>query len=149
MSTLTSGIMSGELPWTMIIVGIVMALFLCLLNMPIMTIAIGFYLPISTTSIILVGALIRLFVEKMSKSDKKKELRVSNEISLSSGLVAGGSIIGLVGIILQLTGVIAPKVPIGFVAGNMMAIVLLIILVIAAAMPIMLSKVKGTSKKNN
>ncbi|WP_278601078.1 OPT family oligopeptide transporter, partial [Clostridium tertium] len=75
MATLTSGIMSGDLPWPMIIVGIVMALFLFLLNLPIMTIAIGFYLPISTTSIILVGALIRVFIEKMSKNEKEKETK--------------------------------------------------------------------------
>ncbi|WP_411167443.1 OPT family oligopeptide transporter [Clostridium sp. MB05] len=147
MSTLTSGIMSGNLPWPMIIVGVVMALFLFLLNVPIMTIAIGFYLPISTNSIILVGALIRFFVEKMSKSDKERELRVSNGISLSSGLVAGGSIIGLVGMILQLTGVITPMTPTGFVSSNTMAIILLIILVIATTIPIMSSKVKETYKK--
>jgi putative OPT family oligopeptide transporter len=147
MSTLTSGIMSGNLPWPMIIVGVVMALFLFLLNLPIMTIAIGFYLPISTNSIILVGALIRFFVEKMSKSDKERELRVSNGISLSSGLVAGGSIIGLVGMILQLTGVITPMTPTGFVSSNTMAIILLIILVIATTVPIMSSKVKETYKK--
>lgn len=140
MSTLTSGIMSGNLPWPMIIVGVVMALFLFLLNLPIMTIAIGFYLPISTTSIILIGALIRVFIEKMSKSEKEKEVKVSNGISLSSGLVAGGSIIGLLGIILQVTGVITPKVPSGFASSNMMAILLLIILVIASTIPIMLSK---------
>ena len=147
MSTLTSGIMSGELPWPMIIVGVVMALFLFLLNLPIMTIAIGFYLPISTSTIILVGALIRVFIEKMSKSDKEKEAKVSNGISLSSGLVAGGSIIGLLGMILQLTGVITPKTPTGFVAGNTMAIILLIILVIATTVPIMSYKAKETSKK--
>ena len=141
MATLTSGIMSGDLPWPMIIVGIVMALFLFLLNLPIMTIAIGFYLPISTTSIILVGALIRVVIEKMSKSEKEKEVKVSNGISLSSGLVAGGSIIGLVGIILQVTGLITPKTPVGFASGNMMAIILLVILVIATIVPIMLSKV--------
>lgn len=140
MSTLTSGIMSGNLPWPMIIVGVVMALFLFLLNLPIMTIAIGFYLPISTTSIILIGALIRVFIEKMSKSEKEKEVKVSNGISLSSGLVAGGSIIGLLGIILQVTGVITPKVPSGFASSNMIAILLLIILVIASTIPIMLSK---------
>ena len=50
MSTLTSGIMSGNLPWPMIIVGIVMALFLFLLDLPIMTIAIGFYLWLFTKS---------------------------------------------------------------------------------------------------
>lgn len=142
MATLTSGIMLGNLPWPMIIVGVVMALVLFLLDLPIMTIAIGFYLPISTTTIILVGALIRVFVEKMSKSDEEKEVKVSNGISLSSGLVAGGSIIGLVGIVLQVTGVIKPRTPAGFVASNMMGIILLIILVIATTIPIMMSKVK-------
>ncbi|RDY29324.1 oligopeptide transporter, OPT family [Romboutsia weinsteinii] len=146
MSTLTSGIMSGNLPWPMIIVGVVIALFLFFLNLPIMTIAIGFYLPISTTSIILVGALIRLFVEKMCKSAEEKEVKVSNGISLSSGLVAGGSIIGLIGIILQVTGVITPKTPTGFAASNMMAVVLLIVLVIATIIPIMGSKVKKNEK---
>ena len=141
MSTLTSGIMSGDLPWPMIIV--VMALFLFLLDLPIMTIAIGFYLPISTTSIILVGALIRVFVEKMSKSEKEKEIRVSNGISLSSGLVAGGSIIGLLGIVLQVIGIITPKTPLGFADSNMMAILLLVILVVATTIPIMLSKVNN------
>ena len=142
MSTLTSGIMSGNLPWVMIIAGVVMAIVLFLLDLPIMTIAIGFYLPISTTSIILVGALIRVFVEKLSKNDTQKEVRVSNGVSLSSGLVAGGSIIGLIGIILQISGVITPKTPTGFAAGNMMAVVLLIISVVAITVPIMLSKVK-------
>ncbi|WP_114107333.1 OPT family oligopeptide transporter, partial [Clostridioides difficile] len=118
MSTLTSGIMSGSLPWVMIIVGVFMAIVLYALNLPIMTIAIGFYLPIATTSIILVGALIRLFVELVSKTEKEKEVKVSNGISLSSGLVAGGSIIGLIGIILQVTGVVTPKVPSGFAATN-------------------------------
>lgn len=142
MATLTSGIMSGNLPWPMIIVGIVMALFLFLLNLPIMTVAIGFYLPISTTSIILIGALIRVFVEKMSKNDKEKEVRVSNGISLSSGLVAGGSIIGLIGIILQVSGIITPGTPAGFAASNTMAIILLVILVVATTIPIIASKVK-------
>jgi len=146
MSTLTSGIMSGDLPWPMIIVGVVMALFLFLLNLPIMTIAIGFYLPISTTTIILVGALIRVLIEKMSKSEEDKEVKVANGISLSSGLVAGGSIIGLVGIILQVTGLIKPGVPSGFAAGNMMGIILLIILVIATTIPIMMSKVKKNER---
>ncbi|MGL6106505.1 OPT family oligopeptide transporter [Romboutsia sp.] len=146
MSTLTSGIMSGNLPWVMIIAGIVMALFLFVLNLPIMTIALGFYLPISTTSIILVGALIRLFVEKMCKNAAEKEARVSNGISLSSGLVAGGSIIGLIGIVLQVTGVITPKVPTGFAASNGMAVVILVLLVIATTIPIVKSKVKTNEK---
>lgn len=147
MSTLTSGIMSGSLPWVMIIVGVFMAIVLYALKLPIMTIAIGFYLPIATTSIILVGALIRLFVELVSKTEKEKEVKISNGISLSSGLVAGGSIIGLIGIILQVTGVITPKVPSGFAATNSMAIALLVVLVVLTALPIVLSKVKNNEQE--
>jgi uncharacterized oligopeptide transporter (OPT) family protein len=140
MATLTAGIISGELPWVMIIVGTVMGIVLFLLNLPIMTIAIGFYLPISTTSIILIGALIRLFIEKTSKSEKVKDVRVSNGISLSSGLVAGGSIIGLVGIILQVSGVIKGYAPSGFAETNTMAFLLLAVLVAATIIPLTISK---------
>lgn len=140
MATLTAGIISGELPWVMIIVGTVMGIVLFLLNLPIMTVAIGFYLPISTTSIILIGALIRLLIERTSKSEKEKDVKVSNGISLSSGLVAGGSIIGLVGIILQVSGVIGGFAPSGFAETNGMAFLLLAVLVVATILPIISSK---------
>lgn len=143
MSTLTAGIMSGELPWVMIIVGAAMGIVLFLLKLPVMTVAIGFYLPIATTSIILIGALVRLFVEKTSKSKAEKEAKVSNGISLSSGLVAGGSIIGLVGIILQVTGVLKGNEPSGFTASNGMAFIILFGLIIATIIPIVKSKIKN------
>lgn len=146
MSTLTAGIMSGDLPWVMIIVGAVMGVVLFLLNLPVMTVAIGFYLPIATTSIILVGALVRVFIERTSKSDVEKDTKVSNGISLSSGLVAGGSIIGLIGIILQVAGVIKGAGPSGFAASNSMAFIILAGLVVATIIPIMNSKVKNVQK---
>lgn len=142
MSTLTSGITSGKLPWVMLIVGIVIALVMYFLKLPIMTIAIGFYLPVSTTMIILVGALLRVLVEKTSKSEEEKELKMSNGISLSSGLVAGGSIVGLIGIVLQISGIVGGEGPKGFAAGNGMALILLVILCGLTLLPIITSKVK-------
>ena len=135
-STLTAGIMSGELPWHMVIVGVVFGIVLYLLKLPIMTVAIGFYLPIATTSIILVGALVRVFIEKTARSDKEKETKVENGISLSSGLVAGGSIIGLLGIILQVFNVAGGFVPTGFMSTNWMAYILLILLLIFTIIPL-------------
>ena len=111
-----------------------------------MTIAIGFYLPISTTSIILIGALVRVFVERTAKSEIVKEAKVSKGISLSSGLVAGGSIIGLIGIILQVTGVIKDGSPSGFAASNEMAFIMLIGLVVLTIIPIISGKVKNAQK---
>ncbi|TDR77931.1 OPT family oligopeptide transporter [Paludibacterium purpuratum] len=140
MATLTSGIMSGKLPWVMIFVGVFMALVLFFLELPIMTVAIGFYLPIATTSIILVGALLRIIVEKTAKNETEKEAKVAHGVSLSSGLVAGGSIIGLLGIILQVSGIINLKDLVGFAASNEMAIVLLVILSVLTLIPLMTAK---------
>ena len=143
MATLTSGIMSGHLPWPMIIVGIVMGIVVHFLKLPVMTVAIGFYLPISTTSILLVGAILHVLVEKFSKSSEEREIRLSNGISLSSGLVAGGSIIGLIGIILQVTGVIQLGELTGFAGSNGMAFILLVLLVAATLAALMGGKVKN------
>ncbi|MCL2676939.1 MAG: OPT/YSL family transporter [Streptococcaceae bacterium] len=144
METLTRGILDGNLPWNMIIVGIVIGIAFYLLKLPVMTIAIGFYLPISTTTIILVGALIRVFVEKVSahKGEGIVNARISSGVSLSSGLVAGASIIGLVGIIFQSSGMINPDKfmsldPTKFVGGNTIAWIILAVLTLATIIPIM------------
>jgi len=142
MAALTSGIMSGALPWVMIICGAVLGVVFFLLKLPVMTVAIGFYLPISTTSIILVGALIHVLVKKRARSDGERDVRISNGVSLSSGLVAGGSIVGLVGIILHVTGVIGDHAPAGFAGTNSMAAILLAALVISTILSLAAGKVR-------
>jgi putative OPT family oligopeptide transporter len=135
-ATLTSGIMSGNLPWIMIIVGVAMAIVCWALNLSIMTVALGFYLPISTTSIILIGALLKLLIEKTTKSESVKDRRVQSGVSLSSGLIAGGSIIGLIGIILHVTNILGSSTPTGFAGGNLIGIILLIVMVAAIVLPL-------------
>ncbi|MGM0215928.1 OPT/YSL family transporter [Enterococcus sp. AZ109] len=149
MATLTAGITSGSLPWHMIISGIVIGIVLQLMGVSIMTFAIGFYLPISTTSIILVGALIRVFIEYMNKKETEEvaEERITLGVSLSSGLIAGGSIIGLIGIILQVSGILTPGAPTGFLGSNAAAWLLLVILVVAIVVPLLKVKnVKANDK---
>ncbi|MGY3749452.1 OPT family oligopeptide transporter [Vagococcus acidifermentans] len=140
MATLTQGIMQGRLPWLMIIVGIVLGIVFFLLDLPVMSLAVGAYLPISTTSIILIGALIRVLVEKTTPDSSLKDARLSNGVSLSSGLIAGGSIIGLIGIVLQVTGVVKVATPAGLFSGNVGAFILLVVMVIAIAVPIFMKK---------
>ena len=135
-ATLISGIMSGNLPWIMIIVGVVIGIVLGLLGLPIMTFALGFYLPISTTSVILIGALVKALIDKTTKDEDLKSNRIQNGISLSSGLIAGGSIIGLIGIILHVTGILKDKVPAGFLNSNTMGLILLGIMILAMIVPV-------------
>lgn len=134
MATLTSGILSGNLPWAMIFIGVVFGLFFYALNLPVMTIAVGFYLPIASTSIILIGSLIRLFIDKTSKSEEDKEVKTSNGISLSAGLVAGASIVGLIGITLSVLGVLNVPGPSGFMASNTMGWIVLSALVLSVTL---------------
>ena len=132
--------MSGDLPWIMIIVGIVMALVFWMLDLPIMTVALGFYLPISTTSIILVGALLKLLINKTTKDKELRDKRVQSGVSLSSGLIAGGSIIGLVGIIFHVTGLLGNSAPSGFLASNAMGLILLAAMAGAIVIPLYMIK---------
>jgi len=87
-----------------------------------------------------VGALVRVLVEKLSKNSER-DIRISNGVSLSSGLVAGGSIIGLIGIIMQVTGIIGDLTPTGFANTNCMAFILLAVLVCTTTLFLVTGKV--------
>lgn len=146
-ATLTEGIMSQQLPWLLIAVGVALGVTFFMLGLPVMSVAVGAYLPMATTSIIVLGALVRVFVEVMSGKDEElKEERINTGISMSSGLIAGGSIIGLLGIIFQVSGVITPGSPTGFLGGNGGAYLLLAALVILSIIPMMAKKSKKVSK---
>jgi len=89
--------------------------------------------------------LIRRLIDELNKKETEEvaEERITLGVSLSSGLIAGGSIIGLIGIILQVTGIITPGTPSGFLGSNGSAILLLVILVVAIIVPLLsVKKVK-------
>lgn len=135
-AALTQGIMSNKLPWVMVIAGVILSIVFFMLGVPVMAFALGFYLPASTTSIIFIGAVVRYFVEKVTKDKETSKHRISSGISMSSGLVAGSSIIGLIGIFLHVFGVIKDTTLTGFVASNEMAWVLLVIMLVAVLIPL-------------
>jgi putative OPT family oligopeptide transporter len=96
MKMLSEGVMTGDIPWTLVIVGVVIGIMIDLLGLPILPIALGLYLPIDLSAAILTGALVRTFVEKKFKANKKEEKgRVEKGILLCSGLVAGDALIGI------------------------------------------------------
>ncbi|MDR2799021.1 MAG: oligopeptide transporter, OPT family [Bifidobacteriaceae bacterium] len=141
-ASLTQGLFQGALPWSMVITGIILGLVMHLLGVPIMMAALGLYLPIETVLIMFVGAVLRYLIvdipSRSAKSQKEKkvlETRSIHGVSLSSGLVAGGSIFGLLGVMLQVSGVIGAPPDI-LPGGNLSATIMLAILVIVSALPI-------------
>lgn len=101
MKMVIEGIMGGNLPWGLILIGVFLAVFIEILGIPVLPFAIGIYLPVHLNACIMVGGLIRLFFEKMKESDKKKGI-INDGILFCSGMIAGE---GLVGVILAILAV--------------------------------------------
>ncbi len=97
MRLVIEGVMGGTLPWSLIFIGIGVGVAIELLGLPVLPIAIGLYLPIHLSTPIMVGGLIRGFLD--NKKEKLNDSKVKNQIEkgilYASGLIAGEGLIGI------------------------------------------------------
>ncbi len=93
MASIIRGIMGGDLPWNIVIIGAVIAVVLHISGVPALAFSVGIYLPLSTSMPIFIGGLIRLFVDRMRKTSAE-DSDSSPAVLLSSGYIAGGTIAG-------------------------------------------------------
>ena len=96
MRLIAEGIMTGQLPWTLVIIGAVIAAFCAFAGIPILPVALGIYLPISLNTAIFFGGLIRKFVEIKFKDEHATEDAIERGTLIASGLVAGDALTGIV-----------------------------------------------------
>jgi len=94
MATVIKGLLSQNLPWALVIVGMGISLVMELCGVSSLAFAVGAYLPLSTTTPIFVGGLVKWFVDKRKKS-KEAESEIGPGALYSSGLIAGGAITGI------------------------------------------------------
>jgi putative OPT family oligopeptide transporter len=104
MSTIIKGLLSQNLPWGLVLVGVFIAVTLELCGIHSLSFAVGSYLPIATTAPIFAGGLVRAYVEK--KTGVTEESEVGSGTLFSSGLIAGGSLAGILYAILFGNGLI-------------------------------------------
>ena len=104
MKMVIEGIMDGNLPWGLILVGVAIAVVVEIIGIPVLPFAIGVYLPVQLNACIMVGGLIRLFFDKKKESDEKKTA-INNGILFCSGMIAGEGIVGLLLAVLAVFGV--------------------------------------------
>ncbi|MBI4410343.1 MAG: oligopeptide transporter, OPT family [Gemmatimonadetes bacterium] len=96
MSTVINGILNRNLPWGLVLFGVFMVIVLELAGVRSLAFAVGAYLPIATTAPIFAGGVVRWLVEKTTKGAKTAgEGEVSSGSLFASGLIAGGSLAGL------------------------------------------------------
>lgn len=96
MATLIKGILSQNLDWQFVFVGMFMALVMELCGIKSLSFAVGAYLPLSTTLPIFIGGALRGLVERKkgpSINGEEEELGKGN--LFATGLVAGGAVAGV------------------------------------------------------
>jgi putative OPT family oligopeptide transporter len=101
MALLAQGIVGGDMPWPLVLVGIFMGLALIAMQVrsP-MLVSVGMYLPFETTFAIFVGGVIRAIADWAARRrgyNEAQKARVENAgVLTASGLIAGEAVLGLV-----------------------------------------------------
>jgi len=122
MRLVIEGVMGGTLPWSLIFVGVGIGVAIELLGLPVLPIAIGLYLPIHLSTPIMVGGVIRGYLD--NKQEKLNDNKVKNQIEkgilYASGLIAGE---GLIGIALAGAAVLGMNLNVGMNFGQIGAVI--------------------------
>ena len=105
MKMIIEGVMDANLPWSLVIIGAVVAIIIEVLGIPVLPFAIGVYLPVQLNACIMVGGIVRLAIDKMKKEEEEKKRIVSDGILFCSGMIAGEGLVGILLALLAVAGV--------------------------------------------
>jgi hypothetical protein len=104
MSFIIEGIMSQKLPWGLVLIGVFISIVLELCGLSSLAFAVGVYLPVSTSTPIMVGGLVRWLVDRRYRGKMSDaEAESGPGVLFSSGLIAGASVTGTILAMLQLS----------------------------------------------
>ncbi|HUK65828.1 MAG TPA: oligopeptide transporter, OPT family [Anaeromyxobacteraceae bacterium] len=106
MSYIIKGILDRQLPWELVLFGVMIAVVLELSGIPSLAFAVGVYLPLSSSTPILVGGALRWLVDRrrrralsargLSEEELSAQADKSPGVLMASGYIAGGAIAGIV-----------------------------------------------------
>ncbi len=102
MALIAQGVMEGNIPMTLVMIGVMIGLTLELLRLPILPFAIGLYLPLSLSTAMMVGGVLSAYVKK------KNPIGTANDRGVlgASGLVAGDACMGVLIALLTVGGLV-------------------------------------------
>ena len=130
MKMIIEGVMQGNLPWALVFIGVFIAIVVEILGISVLPVAIGLYLPLELSATIMIGGVIRWFVDK-KKADKEENKDANSGILFCSGMIAGE---GLVGILLAILAVVnvAGKIDLSgsFTTGIVGGVVLMVVMIL-------------------
>ena len=96
-SNIIQGILGGTLEWGLVVLGALIAITVELMGIAALPVAVGMYIPLSSTVPIFIGGLLRLVADRLrGKPKTDAESETSPGILLASGYIAGGTLCGLI-----------------------------------------------------
>ena len=106
MSYIIKGILDRQLPWGLVLFGVMIAIVLEMSGIPSLAFAVGVYLPLATSMPMFIGGMVRWLVDHLRRDDLKHE-NLSEEhlaadadrspgVLAASGYIAGGAIAGII-----------------------------------------------------
>ena len=96
MKTIIDGIISADLPWGLVFIGVAIASVAELLRIPSLPFAVGIYLPLSAMTPIFIGGCLRSLLERRARGDEVAlKQRKEQGILFGSGLIAGEGLMGV------------------------------------------------------
>jgi putative OPT family oligopeptide transporter len=106
MSYIIKGILGGKLPWGLVLLGVFIAIVLEMASIPSLAFAVGVYLPLSSSSPIFIGGMVRWLVDRwiakkyagvdLTEDQLTAEGDKSPGVLMASGYIAGGAIAGII-----------------------------------------------------
>ncbi len=117
MSMIIDGILTQKLPWGLVLLGVAIALVMELCGVPSLPFAVGVYLPLSASTPIFVGGVVRWVCDKVTKKSAA-ESDMSPGVLFSSGYIAGGSIAGILIALISLSPGLSEKLDLSAKLGS-------------------------------
>ena len=98
MALITDGILTHKLPWGLVLIGVFLTVAIELMGVSSLPVAVGVYLPLTTSAGMFAGGIVRWLVERRVRSDNRSlaEIESGPGVLFASGLIAGGAICGIV-----------------------------------------------------
>jgi len=93
MSLVIKGILSRQLPWGLVLIGVFLSCLLEVVGVPALAFAVGVYLPLESTTPVFLGGLVRWLIDRRRGTDAESD--AGPGVLYSSGLIAGASLMGL------------------------------------------------------
>ena len=96
-SNIIQGILGGTLEWGLVVLGALIAITVELMGIASLPVAVGMYIPLSSTVPIFIGGMLRLVADRLrGKPKTDAESETSPGVLLASGYIAGGTLCGLI-----------------------------------------------------